>query len=97
MVWCGVFFALEKAGSLYSVLDNTVSLLGFSCTFLALLAYIEYAPIWLIGSFMTIILNVQLVMNDPSQLSYLVYSVYCAYCTVVAYINVMRLYKEQNT
>jgi len=31
IVWCAVFLALEKAASLYSVLDNTVSLLGFAC------------------------------------------------------------------
>ena len=96
VIWLTVFFVLKSVGSLYAVLDNTVTITGIACSILTLLAYIEYAPLWLINSCLVIFLNIQLVSNEPTQLSYLIYSLYCMYCTIVAYINVMKLYRAQN-
>lgn len=94
-VWVGVFAALKISGGQYAFLDNTVSLLGILVSVLTMLAYIEYSYIWLVSSALSIILNVQVFLNLPSHLPYVIYSLYNMWCVVIAYINVMKLYSQQ--
>lgn len=95
VLWAGVFIALLAAGSKYAILDNTSSLLGIAVTILTMLAYIEYSYLWIISSFVNILLNIQLVMDKPEQITYLIYSIYSFYCVILAFINVRKLYNEQ--
>ncbi len=95
LVWLAVFVALKLAGSEYAVLDNAVSLLGMLVSVLTMMAYIEYSYLWLISSAINIVLNIQVVLNDPSQMSYVIYAVYSMWCTVIAFINVRKIYAKQ--
>ena len=39
--------------------------------------------------------NIQMVINNPKETTYLIYGVYALYCVIVAFINVQKFYKEQ--
>lgn len=95
LLWLAVFVALKFFGSDYAVLDNLASLLNVLVSILTMMAYIEYSYLWLISSFINIILNLQVALSDPAQISYVIYAVYCMWCTVIAFINVQKLYKIQ--
>jgi hypothetical protein len=38
-----------------------------------------------------------MVVNDPKETTYLIYGVYALYCVIMAFINVQKFYKEQQT
>lgn len=93
--WLGIFAALCAAGSQYALLDNTSSLLAVAVTVLSMLTYIEYSYLWPISIAVNILLNLQVTMQDPRQITYLIYSLYSFYCVVQGFIHVRRLYREQ--
>ena len=95
VVWVAVFISLKLAGSQYAVLDNTLSLLSILVSILTMLAYIEYSYLWLVSTAINILLNIQVMSNEPSYLPYVIFSVYSMWCVIVAFINVHRLYKTQ--
>ena len=97
LAWIALFAVLKMAGSEYAILDNTATLLGFGVTILTMLAYVEYSYIWLVSGVVSALLNVQIIFNDITRLPYLVYSLYSYYCIILAFINVRKLYKEQNS
>lgn len=97
LAWIVLFAVLKMAGSEYAILDNTSTLLGFGVTILTMLAYVEYSYIWLVSGVVSALLNVQIIFNDITRLPYLVYSLYSYYCIILAFINVRKLYKEQNS
>ena len=80
----------------YALLDSITFLLGFIVPILTWLAYIEYTYLWIVSAVIGLLLNVQMVMNDYSQATYLVYGVYALYCVIGAFITVQKFYKEQN-
>ena len=86
---------LNQLGSDYAILDNIASLVGIASSILSLLAYIEYIYLQILGTVLTIALNVQVTMTNPAHITYLIYSLYCIYCLAVAFRNVRKLYKEQ--
>lgn len=90
----GVFVHLEYE---YAVLDSISFLFGFIIPILTMLAYIEYTYLWIVQAALGLLLNVQMVMNDPKETTYLIYGVYALYCVVCAFINVRKFYKEQQT
>lgn len=94
-VWLGVLKILQLAGSGYAVLDNTASLLGILVSVLTMMAYIEYSYLWLVSTSLNIILNIQVALNDPSYIPYVIYTVYSMWCVVKAFKNVQKLYKKQ--
>lgn len=93
--WIVVFALLVKAGSNYAILDNTSSLIGIAVTILTMLAYIEYSYLWIVSMVLGIMLNYQVYADNPAHITYLIYSIYSFYCTLLAFINVRRLYNEQ--
>jgi len=94
-VWLVSFSILVKNSSIYALLDSFTSVLGTIVSVLTLLAFIEYSYLALISCISGIALHVQLVVQDPSQLTYLIYACYSFYCTVFAFFTVRKLYAEQ--
>lgn len=91
-ILAGVFYYLKYE---YAVFDSVSFLLGFIVPILTMLAYIEYTYLWIFQAVTGLFLNIQMVSNDISQLTYLVYGVYALYCVICAFINVRKFYKEQ--
>jgi hypothetical protein len=58
-------------------------------------AYTEYAPLWLLSSVLSLLLNIQMTLADVSFFPYTVSGVYNLICTVFALYNVAALYKAQ--
>lgn len=91
-VLAGIFVHLEYE---YAVLDSISFLFGFIIPILTMLAYIEYTYLWIVQAVLGLFLNVQMVVNDYKETTYLIYGVYALYCVVCAFINVRKFYKEQ--
>ena len=91
-VVAGVFYYLKYE---YALFDSLLFLFGFIVPILTMLAYIEYTYLWIIQAVVGLFLNVQMAMNDISQITYLIYGVYALYCVILAFINVHKFYKEQ--
>ncbi len=91
-ILAGVFYYLKYE---YAVFDSITFLLGFIVPVLTMLAYIEYTYLWILQAVTGLFLNMQMVTNDVSQLTYLIYGVYALYCVICAFINVHKFYKEQ--
>ena len=79
----------------YAIFDTITFLLGLAVSVLTLLAYIEYTYLWIVQAVTGLIVNVQMVINNPKETTYLIYGVYALYCVIVAFINVQKFYKEQ--
>ena len=91
-ILAGVFYYLKYE---YAVFDSITFLLGFIVPVLTMLAYMEYTYLWIVQAVTGLFLNVQMVTNDISQLTYLIYGVYALYCVICAFINVRKFRKEQ--
>ena len=79
----------------YALFDSCTFILGFVVPVLTMLAYIEYTYLWIVQAIVSLFLNVQMVINDYSQTTYLIYGVYTVYCIICAFITVRKFYKEQ--
>lgn len=79
----------------YAILDSITFLFGFIIPILTMLAYIEYTYLWIVQAVIGLLLNVQMVMNDYKETTYLIYGVYALYCVIGAFVTVHRFYKEQ--
>ena len=79
----------------YAILDSCTLLFGFVIPILTMLAYIEYTYLWIIQCILGVFLNIQMVINDPKETTYLIYGVYALYCVIGAFISVQKFYKEQ--
>ncbi len=87
-----IFYRLEYE---YAVLDSITFLFGFIVPILTMLAYIEYTYLWIVQAVVGLFLNIQMVVVDYSQTTYLIYGVYALYCVIGAFITVQKFYKEQ--
>ncbi len=94
-LWAGLAAVLHFLKYEYAVLDSITLIFGFVIPVLTMLAYIEYTYLWIIQAVLGLFLNIQMVMNDISQLTYLIYGVYALYCVIGAFITVRKYYKEQ--
>lgn len=92
VILAGIFYYLKYE---YAVFDSISFLLGFIVPVLTMLAYIEYTYLWIIQAVTGLFLNIQMVTNDISQLTYLIYGIYALYCVICAFINVRKFCKEQ--
>lgn len=95
VLWAGLAAVFYHLNYEYALLDSLTFLLGFIVPILTWLAYIEYTYLWIVSAVVGLLLNIQMVMNDYSQATYLVYGIYALYCVIGAYINVQKFYKEQ--
>jgi nicotinamide riboside transporter PnuC len=94
-MWAAAAAILYGLSYEYAILDSILFLLGLIVSVLTMLAYIEYTYLWILQAVIGLLLNVQMVSNDFSQLTYLIYGIYALYCVVLAYKNVHKFYKEQ--
>lgn len=97
VLWFIVAFIFYHKQYEYALFDSLLFLFGFIVPVLTALAYIEYTYLWIIQAVVGLFLNVQMAMNDISQATYLVYGFFALYCVVLAFINVQKFYKEQQT
>ena len=96
LVAWGIMAALfMQLGYKYAILDSGTFLFGFIIPVLTMLAYIEYTYLWIVQCIVGVFLNVQMVINDYKETTYLIYGIYALYCVIVAFINVQKFYKEQ--
>lgn len=95
VVWLIIYAILKTTNASYAFLDNTVSLLGIVVSILIMLAYIEYLYLFMLSTFLTLVLNVQIALDDISHITYVIYSVYSLICAIIAFVNVLKLYKVQ--
>ena len=79
----------------YAIFDTITFLLSLVVSILTMLAFIEYTYLWIVQAATGLIVNIQMVINNPKETTYLIYGVYALYCVIVAFINVQRFYKEQ--
>ncbi len=92
IILAGVFIHFNYE---YAILDSISFLLGFIVPILTMFAYIEYTYLWIVQALIGLLLNVQMVMNDYKETTYLIYGIYAAYCVICAFFAVRKLYKEQ--
>ena len=95
VVWgimAAVFMHLDYE---YAILDSCSFIFGFVIPVLTMLAYIEYTYLWIIQCIVGVFLNIQMVVNDYKETTYLIYGVYALYCVIGAFISVQKFYKEQ--
>ena len=97
VVWAGVLIALTLIGSSLALLDTSASLLGMTVSILTMLAYKEYAPLWLLSSMLSLVLNVMLTVKDITYFPYAVSATYNLICTFIAFYSVRKLCRIQNT
>ena len=97
VAWGVTLGVLMLSGSDFAILDTSVSLLGILVSVLVMLAYIEYAPLWLLSSILSLALNIQVTMSDITFLPYTISAVYNLLCTIYAFYNVTKLYRIQNS
>ncbi len=91
-----VFFAILSAvGSPYAILDNISTIIGTIVTVIVLFAYIEYAYLMPIHTAISVMLQIQVLMQDPTALPFLIMAIYNFYCAINTFITVRRLYKVQ--
>ncbi len=79
----------------YAIFDTITFLLSLVVSILTMLAFIEYTYLWIVQAATGLIVNIQMVINNPKETTYLIYGVYALYCVIVAFINVQKFYKEQ--
>ena len=86
---------MTAAGSSYRMLDNTLTLIGILVYILTLFSFIEYSWLMLLTGAMNIVLNIQMMIDYPAQITYLIYSLYSFVCIIMQFFAVRSLYKEQ--
>ncbi|MBQ6990326.1 MAG: nicotinamide mononucleotide transporter [Clostridia bacterium] len=96
LCWVGLFIILQIMGSSYQLWDNTITLLGILTTVLNMLAYVEYAPLMILGCICNIGLYIAMIVDTPEQVTYLIYGIYTLICSVKGLRRAIALYKEQN-
>jgi len=96
VTWGFMFAVFAAFGSPYMVLDNTVSVLGICCSLLLLFSFVEGYAVNLVCGLCTISMYLQLILDRPDQMPYLVAAVYSTICVAISMRNAYRLYKEQN-
>ena len=52
----------------YAIFDTVTFLLGLAVSILTMLAYIEYTYLWIISAFTGLIVNIQMVINNPKNI-----------------------------
>ena len=95
VVFLALFVILTALGSPYAILDNASSIIGTIITIIVLFAYIEYAYLMPIHTALALMLQVQLYMNDPTGLPYLIMAIFNFYCGINIFITVRRIYRQQ--
>ena len=91
----GAYIVLSALGSNYRLLDLSISLISVFTSVLTLLSFVEYSWLMLGTGVCSIALDLTMMKDYPSQITYLVFSVYSMICIIMQFISVRKLYKEQ--
>ena len=91
----GAYIVLSALGSDYRLLDLSISLISVFTSVLTLFSFVEYSWLMLGTGVCSIALDLTMMKDYPSQITYLVFSVYSMICIIMQFISVRKLYKEQ--
>ena len=91
----GVVLILKKIGSSHTELDTLSTLLGILVSILALLSFIEFAPLQVVSCLIGIALTVMVIRDHIEYTPTLIYNVYSTLCVTMGTVSVFRLYREQ--
>ena len=94
-VWCVLYLILSSFGSGYLILDNTTSVIGMAANLASLLYLIEFPYVQCVSLVLNIVLNAQIVQNDPKQWTFLIYTVYALICALISAVYMQKLYNWQ--
>ena len=94
-VWLALYYLLYNLGSEYIILDNSAAVIGTAANLASLLYLIEFPYIQSVTHVINIILNAQLISNDPKQWTYLIYYFYALACAIISAVYMQRLYNKQ--
>ncbi len=94
--WIICYFIYKQMGTTSLILDNTTFVLGILGTVLSMLRYIEYTFIGPISSFISIVMWIELSINNIANITYVIYTVYALYRQLQATCTWIRLYRSQN-
>lgn len=90
-----LYFTMQALGSQYLILDNSHALIGFFATLLSLLAFREYSYLMLVSGSLTIVLYLQMIPENPAQITHLIYAIYTLICIVRQFFSVQKIYQRQ--
>lgn len=90
-----ICFALDKAGSVYQVLDSLSAVVGALASILTLFVFIEYSYMILASSVVVFLLYYSMMLNNPAEIVYVIFSVYSIICVTRGFFSARRLYEEQ--
>ncbi len=93
--WIALYALLSQFDASYLLLDNTVTLIGVLVSVLAIFPYIEYIWLNLLSVFISIVLYIVMLRENPEQTTYLVYNIYAFICVVMATHRSQKLYAAQ--
>lgn len=91
-----VNFVLSAADSSYRFLDNSASILGLIVSLLSMLSYREYSWLMLVTGSLNIVLYINMSIDNPAQITFLVYGLYSMMCIIRQFFSVQKLFSEQN-
>lgn len=95
VILVAMWFLLPLIGSQYVYLDSASTLLGILIYFLTMFAYIEYPFFMIINGAISIFLHIQMIVDQPETMPFLIFAVYSFICIVFAFFEARKLYKVQ--
>ncbi len=95
VAWTVMFFILRLSGGAYSLLDDTVSMVGTLSTVLMLLSFVEYTWLNIPNNLITLVLYAAMLKEHPEQITYLVYALYSLVCGTLAMLKARAILREQ--
>ncbi len=95
VIFCIAVPVLKLLGSSYGILDTLTSLLGILVTVLHLFSFREAPFVQILSSAIGMVLNLTMVIDDPSRWPFLISGIYGAICVWRSIFTIWKLYKEQ--
>ena len=90
-----LYFMMQAMGSDYLILDNSHALIGFYATVLSLFAFKEYTYLMLGSGALTVLLYLEMIVENPAQMTHLIYAIYAMICIIRQFFSVKRIYRKQ--
>ena len=90
-----LYFIMQAMGSDYLILDNSHALIGFFATVLSLFAFKEYSYLMIGSGTLTVLLYLEMIAENPAQMTHLIYAIYTLICIVCQFFSVSRIYQKQ--
>ena len=88
--WVALYFVFSIFGSKYMILDNTGVIIGIVASVLSVLRYMEFSIFQILALILSTALNIAVLLDDPTQLPYVLYNFYAAFCIVLSFIRMSR-------